>query len=91
MEPVVVSAKELATLFIQALNLEDVDADTVDISAPLFGSGLDLDSLDMLEIALVVQQHFGVKLKADDPNVETIFGSLQNLANYINNSPSRPC
>jgi acyl carrier protein len=84
MKSIAVSPRELAALFIQSLNLEDVEPDTVDISAPLFGSGLDLDSLDMLEIALVVQQHFGVKLKADDPNVETIFGSLQNLADYIN-------
>lgn len=83
-----VCGRELAALFIDALNLEDIDADTVDIMAPLFGSGLDLDSLDMLEIALVVQQHYGVRLKADDPDIQTIFGSLQNLADHINNSVS---
>lgn len=82
----VVSAQELAALFIEALNLKDVHADTVDISAPLFGSGLGLDSLDMLEISLVVQQRFGVRLRADDPSVETIFGSLRNLADHINSA-----
>lgn len=81
-----VSAHELAILFVDALNLEDVNPDEVDVFAPLFGSGLGLDSLDMLEIALVVQQQFGLKLKADDPRVETIFGSLQNLSEYINSA-----
>ena len=82
-----VTPRELATLFVNALNLEDVVPEDVDIQAPLFGSGLGLDSLDLLEIALVIQQHYGVKIKADDPNVAKIFGSLQSLADYI----SSPC
>ena len=52
----------------------------IDPAAPLFGDGLGLDSLDMLEISLVIQQRYGVKLKADDPHNEAIFASLQSLA-----------
>ncbi|MEZ2742254.1 phosphopantetheine-binding protein [Paenalcaligenes hominis] len=79
-----VSAQELATLFVDSLDLQDVNPTNIDLTGSLFGSGLGLDSLDMLEIALVIEQRFGVKLRADDPNVENIFGSLQSLADYIN-------
>ncbi len=76
-------ARELATLVIDGLGLEDVDPQQVDLLAPLFGGGLDLDSLDVLEISLLVQQRYGVKLKADDPNNEAIFASLHSLAEHI--------
>ena len=78
-----VSARELATLVVESLNLEGVDADRLDLVAPLFGEGLGLDSLDMLEISLVVQQRYGVKLKADDARNEAIFSSLESLAAHI--------
>jgi acyl carrier protein len=80
---VTVSASELAALVVEGLHLEDVDPKQVDLSAPLFGEGLDLDSLDMLEISLLIQQRYGVKLMADDPNNEAIFASLQSLADHI--------
>ena len=79
----VVAARELASLVIEGLNLEGVNAEHVDLSAPLFGGGLDLDSLDMLEISLLIQQRFGVKLRADDPNNEANFASLQSLADHV--------
>jgi acyl carrier protein len=78
-----VSARELASLVVESLNLEGVDADRIDLTAPLFGEGLGLDSLDMLEISLVIQQRYGVKLKADDPHNEAIFSSLQSLATHV--------
>ena len=78
-----VSARELASLVVESLNLEGVDPDTIDLAAPIFGDGLGLDSLDMLEISLVIQQRYGVKLKADDPQNEAIFSSLQSLAEHI--------
>jgi acyl carrier protein len=78
-----VAARDLAALVVEGLHLEDVNPDEVDLRAPLFGGGLDLDSLDMLEISLLVQQRYGVKLKADDPDNETIFASLQSLAEHI--------
>ena len=78
-----VSARELASLVVESLNLEGVNADQIDLTAPLFGEGLGLDSLDMLEISLVIQQRYGVKLKADDPQNEAIFSSLQSLAAHV--------
>ena len=78
-----VSARELASLVVESLNLEGVDAAQIDLAAPLFGEGLGLDSLDMLELALVIQQRYGVKLKADDPQNEAIFSSLQSLAAHV--------
>jgi len=81
---VAVSARELAALIVEGLNLEDVDPEQMDLAAPLFGDGLGLDSLDILEISLLIQQRYGVKLKADDPNNAAIFASLQDLAEHIN-------
>jgi acyl carrier protein len=78
-----VSARELASLIVESLNLEGVAADQIDPTAPLFGDGLGLDSLDMLEISLVIQQRYGVRLKADDPQNEQIFSSLQSLAAHV--------
>ena len=78
-----VSARELASLVVESLSLEDVDAAQIDVAAPLFGEGLGLDSLDMLELSLVIQQRYGVKLKADDPENEAIFSSLQSLAAHV--------
>ncbi|MDB5999764.1 MAG: acyl carrier protein [Rhizobacter sp.] len=75
--------REFAVLVVEALNLEDVDPAQIDPSAPLFGDGLGLDSLDMLELSLVIQQRYGVKLKADDPDNELIFSSLQSLADRV--------
>jgi acyl carrier protein len=83
-----VTARELASLIVESLNLEGVDPQQIDPAAPLFGDGLGLDSLDMLEIALVIQQRYGVKLKADDPHNETIFASLQSLAEHLNAQPA---
>jgi acyl carrier protein len=77
-------AVELAAVVIEALNLEALDPKELDLDAPLFGDdGLGLDSLDMLEIALVVQQRYGVRLKADDPNNHAVFASMQSLADHI--------
>jgi acyl carrier protein len=73
---------ELARLIVAALNLE-VRASEIDPEAPLYGEGLGLDSIDMLEIALVVSKEFGVKLRANDENNEKIFSSLRSLNLYI--------
>ena len=74
--------REVADLIVAALNL-DVAATDIDSQAPLYGEGLGLDSIDMLEIALVVSQEFGVKLRADDKNNVQIFSSLRSLNAYI--------
>jgi acyl carrier protein len=72
----------LAQLIVETLNL-DASATTIDPDAPLFGEGLGLDSIDMLEIALAVSQTYGVKLRADDTENDQIFQSLASLNRYI--------
>jgi acyl carrier protein len=72
----------LAQLIVATLNL-DVSAAEIDPEAPLYGEGLGLDSIDMLEISLVVSQQFGVKLRADDENNVGIFSSLRSLNAFI--------
>jgi acyl carrier protein len=74
--------RELAELIVQALNLELSTAD-IDADAPLYGEGLGLDSIDILEIALVVSKRYGVQLRADSAENEQIFRSLRRLAEYI--------
>jgi acyl carrier protein len=73
---------ELAALIVQALNLE-ISPDEIDPDAPLFGEGLGLDSIDMLEIALAVSKKYGFKLRSDDADNERIFASLRALTAHI--------
>lgn len=73
---------ELAYLIVKTLNLE-VLATEINPEAPLYGEGLGLDSIDMLEISLAVSQQFGVKLRADDKGNVAIFSSLRSLNTYI--------
>ncbi len=72
------SERELAGLIVRTLNL-DMPASEIDPEAPLFGEGLGLDSIDVLEIALAVSQNYGVQLRSDDENNAQIFQSLRSL------------
>lgn len=74
--------REVADLIVQALNL-NVTADEIDPQGPLFGDGLGLDSIDILEIALVVSTNYGIELRADAEENQQIFGSLQHLVDHI--------
>jgi acyl carrier protein len=80
---VTVSARELACMVVESLSLDEIDAEKIDLDGPLFGEGLGLDSLDMLELSLAIQQRYGVKLKADDPRNKEIFSSLRSLATHV--------
>lgn len=75
--------RELAELIVSALNLEDVAPESIDPEAPLFKTGLGLDSIDALEIALEISKRFGFQLRSDDENNQRIFGSLRSLAAHI--------
>jgi acyl carrier protein len=75
--------RELASLIVEALNLE-VAATDIGPDQPLYGEGLGLDSIDILEIALVVSKQYGVQLRADSEENERIFASLRQLAEYVN-------
>ena len=78
---------QLATILVDVLELEDIEAAQIDPEWPLFGmdseNSLGLDSIDALEIALAIDQNFNVKLKADDENNKAIFASLRSLSDYI--------
>jgi acyl carrier protein len=74
----------LAALIIEALNLE-MTPQEMDPDAPLYREGLGLDSIDILEIALVISKTYGVQLKADDADNVRIFGSLRNLNDHVQN------
>lgn len=73
---------ELAELFVQALNLELAAAD-IDPEGSLFGDGLGLDSIDILEVALEVSQKYGFQLRSDDENNQQIFRNLRSLAAHV--------
>jgi len=75
--------KQLAELIVSALNLEGVDPGGIDPDAPLFGSGLGLDSIDALELALEISKRYGVQLKAEDEDNKRIFASLRALTDYV--------
>jgi acyl carrier protein len=74
--------REIAVLFVQALNLEIAPQD-IDPDAPLYGEGLGLDSIDILEVALIVSKQYGIQLRADSQENQHIFRSLRHLAEYI--------
>ena len=73
----------LKTAIIDGLRLEDVAVEDIDSSAPLFGdSGLMLDSLDAVELVVVVEKHFGVAI-ADAEEARKAFTSVSGLADFI--------
>ena len=73
---------EVATLIAEAVNLEKPAAE-LDPNVPLFGDGLGLDSIDVLEIALAVSKKYGFQLRSDDPGNRRIFASLRSLSAHI--------
>ena len=74
---------ELARAIAEVTNLE-LPAERIDPAAPLFGDeGLGLDSIDLLEVALLISQRYGFSLRSDDPENKRIFASLRNLAAHI--------
>ena len=73
---------ELAEMVVSALNL-DMPASGIDPDAPLYKEGLGLDSIDILEVALVVSRRYGFKLREDDRDNLRIFSSLRSLATHV--------
>lgn len=74
---------ELKQLIIEVLALEDVDPENIESNAALFIEGLGLDSIDALELAMALEERYGVRI-GDDPELNRqIFASVQNLAAYV--------
>ncbi|MBO6012427.1 MAG: acyl carrier protein [Bacteroidales bacterium] len=67
---------------IDALNLEDVRPDDIENDAPLFGEGLGLDSIDALELIVLMEKYYGIKLQNPAEGKE-IFKSVNCMADYI--------
>lgn len=75
--------KELAALMIGELNLEDIQLDALTAETPLYGEGFGLDSIDILEIALLISKKYGFELRSGNPDNQKIFASLGALAAYV--------
>lgn len=73
---------EVAELIVTALNL-DIGPKQIEPDVPLFGEGLGLDSIDVLEIALVISKRYGFQLRSDSEDNVRIFSSLRTLVAYI--------
>jgi acyl carrier protein len=74
---------ELKELIVESLMLEDVRAAEIEASAPLFVTGLGLDSIDALELAMAIEKRYGVKFRPDDEQNREIFSCVRSLAQYI--------
>lgn len=73
---------ELKTKIIEALNLEDIELNDINDDDPLFGDGLGLDSIDALELIVLMDKDYGIKL-TDPKEGKTIFQSINTMAAYI--------
>lgn len=76
---------ELKQQIIEVLNLEGMTPEDIDENAPLFGDGLGLDSIDALELIVLMEKNYGIKLE-DPKKGKEIFASLKTMAEYIQNN-----
>jgi len=74
--------REVAQLIVSALNLE-VAPESIEADSDLYGDGLGLDSIDILEIALVVSKQYGIQMKTEGEDNFVVFKSLRSLSAYI--------
>lgn len=81
-EAVTALMPEIAGLIVEALNL-DIEATDIEADAPLYGEGLGLDSIDVLEIALVISKRYGFQLRSDNQDNVRIFASLRALTAHV--------
>jgi acyl carrier protein len=73
---------QLKSEIIEQLNLEDIKKEDIDIDAPLFGEGLGLDSIDALELIVLLEKNYGIKI-ANPADGKKIFQSVRTMAQYI--------
>ena len=74
--------QQLKEQIIDALNLEEMTPDEIDANAPLFGDGLGLDSIDALELSVLREKQYGIKL-ANPAEGKAIFKSVASIADYV--------
>jgi acyl carrier protein len=80
---------QIKELIIDALALEDVTPDEIEPEAALFVEGLGLDSIDALELAMALEERYGVKIGDDPETNQQIFGSVRNLAAFVDENRLR--
>ena len=81
-EQLAVIRSELKSLLVERLSLEGVTAEQIEDDAPLFGEGLGLDSLDAVEIIVILQRHYKIDVK-EIKKGDKLFGSVALMAEYI--------
>lgn len=74
--------EELKREIIEALNLEEMTPDDIDADAPLFGDGLGLDSIDALELIVLMERKYGIKL-SNPKEGKAIFKNVRTIAEYV--------
>ena len=74
---------ELKQIIVDSLQLEGVEPTYIDTEAPLFVEGLGLDSIDALELGMVLRREYGVEIKADEVRNREVFSSVHSLAAFI--------
>jgi len=80
--------EEIKELLIRALELEDISVSDIVSDEPLFEDGLGLDSIDALEIGLILQEKYDVVIDAEDESTKVHFASVANLAAFIKSQKS---
>lgn len=75
--------EEIKGLIISTMSLEDVRAEDIDATAPLFNEGLGLDSIDALELGLALQKRYGLTLTADSEETRKHFASVRSLSSFV--------
>lgn len=73
---------QLKKQIIEVLNLEDMTAEDINAEAPLFGDGLGLDSIDALELIVLLEREYGIKL-SNPAEGKQIFKSIASIADYV--------
>lgn len=79
-----INKEELKNQIIRALNLEGMQPADIDDAAPLFGEGLGLDSIDALELLMVMDKNYGIKF-ANKEESKAVLASIDTMAEYIDN------
>jgi len=74
--------QKLKVQIIEQLNLEDMEPDDIDETDPLFGNGLGLDSIDALELIVLLEKEYGIKIE-NPKDGQKIFYSIKSMAEFI--------
>ena len=83
-------AARIKEIIVETLALEDVQPQSIETDAPLFGEGLGLDSIDALELALAFHKEFGVRTQENDEKNREYYYSVGSLVKFIQEKQAEP-